>query len=86
MKTLASIIFTTLIVIFGIHGMYTTILPGIVLNRGPAMMLEKIPPAASVSAVSLVKTVVITDSEPFAKTAAVVPRLLQPVSLERVMR
>jgi hypothetical protein len=86
MKTLASIISATLIVMFGIHGMYTTILPEIVLNRGPAMMLEKIPPAASVSAVSLVKAVVITESEPLKRTVATVPRLLQPVSLERVMQ
>ena len=86
MKTLVSIISATLIVMFGIRGMYTTILPGIVLNHSPSMILEKIPPAASVSAVSLVKAVVITESEPFARTAATVPRLLQPVSLERVMR
>jgi hypothetical protein len=86
MKTLAKIIGATLIVMFGIHGMYHTVFPAIILDPGSSKVLEKISLDQSARVLPFVNAVMTIDPVQFAATARVSQRCVAPVSLERVTR
>lgn len=88
MKTLAQVIGASLIIMFGILGMYRTLLPAIVLDSDatPSKALEAVSMNASAPVLPFVKTVMTMDPERRGAIADGARRCAFPVSLERVMR
>jgi hypothetical protein len=88
MRTFARVIGAALIIMFGIHGMYQTALPAMVLHAdaGAAKALESVSWNASAKALPFVKTVMTMDPARRAAGAARTRCCVFPVSLERVNR
>jgi hypothetical protein len=86
MKTLAQVIGATLILMFGIVGMYQTILPAIVLDAGSSKALEAVSANSSAPDIHFVKTVMTLDPAHRAEDTRGAERCVFPVSLERVTR
>jgi hypothetical protein len=86
MRTFARVIGAALIVLFGIHGMYQTVLPAMALDADAAKALESVSWNASAKALPFVKTVMTIDPARRAADAERTRCCVFPVSLERVMR
>lgn len=88
MRTLAQVIGAALIIMFGIHGMYQTILPEIVLDAaaGSSKRLETISRSASAPVIPFVKAVMTIDPARRTGDAGRTQPCVFPVSLERVTK
>jgi NO-binding membrane sensor protein with MHYT domain len=86
MKTLTMVLGATLIVMFGIRGMYHTAFPAIVLDPGSSILLERIAPDQSAQEFPFVNAVMTIDLARYAAAAKEPLRCVTPVSLEKVAR
>ena len=86
MKTLTKVLVATLIIMFGIHGMYHTVFPAIVLDPGSSILLERIPPDQATTEFPFANAVMTIDPAQYAAAVQEPQRCVAPVSLERVAR
>jgi hypothetical protein len=83
MKILARVIGATLIVLFGLHGMYRTVVPAMVLDVNSSKSLESFSAGGGPAAkLPFVKAVQVID----AAAARGMQRCEYPVSLERIKK